>query len=376
MKFLHLGDLHLGKKVNDISMAESQKYVLKQAVELVENEKIDVVLIAGDVFDKSVANISALELFSDFLDNLNKLNTNVILISGNHDNIERINYLSSILKKSNIFISKIFDGTVEKIELKSNVCVYLMPYLYPSLIKKFYPDFEFSNYNDAIKKVVDSIKIDKNKINILLAHQFVSAKSAPVLSDSENKSVGGVDVVDYKIFEKFDYVALGHLHCPQKVGKNNIRYSGSILKYSFSEINQKKVFTIFEFDENKKINFIFKDIKFIHDLKEYRGYIEEFLDEKFYSKIKTDDYIHFILLDESAIDAKKALSLIYPNIMILEFDNKFTRENFSTPDDISLKNKTIFEHFCDFYKFQMNSELDFEKKQIVENILDKTKGIC
>lgn len=375
MKFLHLADLHLGKKVNDISMIDDQRYVLNQIINLVKKEKVNVVLISGDVFDRAIPNVFALELFSEFLDELNKLKVKVISISGNHDNSDRLSYLSPILEKSNIFISKNFNGTIEKIDLKDNICVYLMPYLYPSIIKNYYPEMEFSNYNDAIKQVVDSIEIDENKINILLAHQFVGAKTPPILSESEQKSVGGVDIVDYKIFQKFDYTALGHLHCPQSVGKKNIRYCGSILKYSFSELNQKKTFTIFEFDKNKKIKFTYKDIEFIHDLKEYKGYMEEFLNEEFYSKIKTDDYIHFILLDEDVIDAKKALSLIYPNIMILEFDNKYTRANFSTPDNISIKDKTIFEHFCDFYKLQMDIDIEQNQKQIVQETLDKIKEV-
>lgn len=374
MRFLHLSDLHLGKKVNDISMLEEQKFVLKQAIELIKKE-IDVVLISGDIFDRAIPNVFALELFSDFLKEISDLNVITIAISGNHDNSDRLSYLTPLLKKSNIYISKTFNGEVEYIDLKDNYRVYLMPYLYPALIRNYYPDKDFLNYNDAIKVVVDSIKLDKSKINILLAHQFVAGKKMPELSQSEQKSVGGVDLISSDVFKNFDYTALGHLHCPQSAGSKNIRYGGSILKYSFSEINQKKVFTIFEFDENKKIKFNFKDINFNHDLKEYRGYIDDFLDEKFYSKIKTDDYIHFILLDDDVIDAKKKLSVVYPNIMILEFDNKFTK---SIEQDINKnfsKEKDILEHFKDFYKLQMNCDMDEDRLFIAKKTADEIGGI-
>lgn len=374
MKFLHLADLHLGKKVNDFSMLEEQKFVLNQALNLIKKE-IDVVLISGDIFDRAVPNVFALELFSDFLNEISKLDVILAAISGNHDNSDRLSYLVPLLKKSNIFISKTFNGTLEYIDLKEDIRIYLMPYLYPCLIRNFYPEAQISNYNDAIKTVIDEVELDKSKTNILLAHQFVAGKKMPELSQSEQKSVGGVDLISADVFENFDYTALGHLHCPQNAGRENIRYAGSILKYSFSEINQKKVFTIFEFDKDKKIKFTFKDIEFNRDLKEYRGYIKEFLDEKFYSKINTDNYIHFTLLDDNVIDAKKQLSIIYPNIMLLEFDNNFTRNSNKEFSKNFSKEKNILEHFQDFYKLQTDLELEEMKLDVVKKLVDEVGGI-
>lgn len=362
MKFLHLADLHLGKKVNDISMLNEQKLVLAQALDIVK-EGIDVVLIAGDIFDRAIPNSFALELFSCFLEELNKLNVIVAAISGNHDNPDRVAYLAPLLQKNNIFISNNFNGSVEYIDLKENIRVYLLPYLYPAIIRNYYPESEISNYNDAIKLVIDSIELDKNKTNIILAHQFVAGINPPELSSSEQKCVGGVDIISADIFKDFDYVALGHLHCPQRVGYDNIRYGGSILKYSFSEINQKKVFTIFEFDK-KELKLSFKDIHFERDLKEYRGYLKDFLE----ADIKKDDYIHFILLDEDCLDAKKKLSSIYPNIMLLEFDNSYTRSE-NTILQENLKDKTIYEHFLDFYKSKMDVELSSDREKIVKEII-------
>ncbi len=368
MKFLHLADLHLGKRVNDISMIDDQKFVIEQIVDLV-NEEIDTVLISGDIFDKSIPNTQALELFGDFLKRLNDTKTNIFIISGNHDNSQRLSYLNPLLKKANIFISDNFEGKIQSIQVDNDICIHLMPYLNPMIIKNYYPNLDSNDYNAAIKKVLDSITIDRKKINILLSHQFVSTKGI-ILSDSEQKSVGGVDSVDYRLFEKFDYVALGHLHCPQKAGLDKIRYSGSILKYSFSEINQKKKFTIFEFDKDKNLKLSYKDIIPKHDLVRYRGYLDQFLDEKFYSKIKVDDYIHFILLDNNLFDAKKTLSTIYPNIMILEFDNEYTRQKGFTLKNDYTKEKTIYNHFLDFYKTQIGLSIDSKKKEIVREIIN------
>ena len=371
MKFLHLADLHLGKKVNDISMTEEQIYVLKQAVSLIDENDIDFIVIAGDVFDRPIPPINALEIFSDFLVEIEKRNKKIFIISGNHDNLERLSYLSALLKKNNIYFSSNFSGKLEKYEIENDIDIYLMPYLYPANIRKFYPESDIKNYTDAIKTIIDNTPLDKNKFNILVAHQFVCKIGEDCIqSMSEEKSVGGADMVLAEIFKDFNYTALGHLHCPQKIGCDKIRYGGSILKYSFSEINQKKAFTIVEIRENKEINLIFKEIKFIHEMKEYKGSIEEFLDKDFYSKIKTDDYIHFTLTDEEVIDAKKKLSMIYSNIMLLDFDNIFTRNNNMIFDITNSKDKTILEHFQDFYKLQSVESIDEAKLELVSNIID------
>lgn len=373
MKILHLADLHLGKKLNDYSLILDQEFVLKQALEIVSDKKISAVLISGDVFDRAVPSSFALDLFGKFLFELIKLKVKCYIIAGNHDNIDRLSYLSSIIESADIYISKPFSGNLQCYSLSDDIDIYLMPYLYPQIIRKYYPDIKISDYNDGIKKVLDDIELNKNKVNILLAHQFVAFDNL-IHSDSEQKSVGGVDCVSPEIFNRFDYVALGHLHCPQRVYSDKIRYAGSILKYSFSEINQKKVFTVLDVSD-KNIEFEFYDIKFLHEMKEYKGYFSEFTDENFYSKINTDDFIHFILLDENIVDAKKKLSKIYPNIMLLEFDNTFTRNlNAEFNSDICTK-KSIYEHFSDFYKLQCADELDNVKNEIVINAIDNTKEI-
>ena len=369
MKILHLADLHIGKKVNDFCMLNEQKFVLNQALDLIKKEKIEAVLIAGDVFDKAIPNISSLELFDLFLKELNFLSIKVFIISGNHDNMDRLAYLSNLLKKSGVYISQSFDGKIQPISLNDDINVYLMPYLYPALVRKYYENSKITNYNDAISLVVNDIELDKSKINIIVAHQFVIGNDKPQISQSEQKSVGGIDEVSYKIFEKFDYCALGHLHCPQKCSNETIRYSGSILKYSFSEINQNKKFTVIDIKAKNDIKIEFFPISFMHEMKQYRGKIADFLDEKFYKTIKTDDYIHFILEDEYVLDAKKKLSLIYPNIMLLEFDNTFTRSlQENTSFDIH-SDKTIFEHFCDFYKLKTGDDLVSDRENIVKNLI-------
>ncbi len=366
MNILHLADLHIGKKVNGFSMLDEQENVLNQAIELVKDEKIDTVMIAGDVFDRDIAPNSALNLFSKFLNDLNDLNTNVLIIPGNHDNSDRLSYLSSVLKKHNIYFAKPFEGEIEKITI-DDINFYLLPYLHIFQIKKYFNDV--LDYNDGFKRIIENIKADKNKTNILLAHQFVVGINEPMLTDSEAKNVGGLDNISYEILKDFTYVALGHLHCPQKAGLEYIRYAGSILKYSFSEINQKKRFTILKTTTNNKIEIKFKDIQYKREFQKFRGFIDEFLDEKFYSKINKDDYMMFTLLDESVIDAKKKLSLIYPNIMILEFDNAFTRNMDNVSGFKIAKDKSIFEHFSDFYSFQMGREISNDEAEIVSDII-------
>ncbi len=374
MKFLHLADLHIGKKVNDISMIQEQRNALFQALNLIDRDDIDFVVIAGDVFDRPIPSISALEVFSDFLVEIEKRNKKIFIISGNHDNLERLSYLSKLLQKNNIYFSNTFNGKLEKFELENNVDVFLLPYLYPAIIRKFYPKAEINNYTDAIKTVIENTVLNKEKFNILVAHQFVSDfENECIQSDSEEKSVGSIDVVMSKIFDDFDYVALGHLHCPQKIGKEKIRYAGSLLKYSFSEINQKKLFTIVDIKDKKEVNILFEKIDFLHEMKEYKGFIEEFLNKDFYSKIKTDDYIHFVLKDEEVIDAKKKLASIYSNIMLLDFDNIFTRNSNNIFNLKNTKTKTILEHFEDFYKLQSEKEIDESKKEILKNIIN-SKG--
>jgi len=369
MKLLHLSDLHIGKKVNDFSMLKEQEYVLEQIYNLIENKNIEGVLIAGDIFDKPIPSIAALELFNEFLINLSNYNIPVFIVAGNHDSTERLSFLSSFLKKSNIFISTQFQGNIEKIKF-NNINFYLLPYTYPALIRHYYPDKNILNYNDSFKLLFKNTKINKNEINILLAHQLViSNNSEVILSESETKSVGGVEQIDSSIFKDFDYVALGHLHCPQKMGSDKIRYGGSILKYSFSEINQKKVFTIIDFQDKNNIKIEFEEIKFLHDFSEYRGKFEDFLKEEFYNNIKKDNYIHFILEDEIIIDAKKKLSLIYPNIMLLEFDNSFTK-NLNKNFNLNLKqNKNTEEYFYEFYQMQFNKDIDTFKKELIENLI-------
>ena len=375
MKILHLADLHIGKKINDFCLLNEQKFVLSQAIELIKNQDIRAVLISGDVFDKPIPPISALELFNEFLNELNFLSVKTLIISGNHDNMDRLSYLSSLLEKSNIFISKSFDGYIQKVNLDDNICVYLMPYLYPALVKKHFPDKEINSYNSAINAVVDSIELDESKVNIILSHQFVVGSDKVILSDSEQKSVGGIDEANYSVYEKFDYTALGHLHCPQKCGSEKVCYAGSILKYSLSEINQNKKFCVLDVKGKNDIKYLSFPIKTLHQMKQYRGLLEQFLDKSFYEKIDVEDYIHFILEDEYVLDAKKKLSMIYPNILFLEFDNSYTRNlsnGFSS--DIS-KDKTMYEHFCDFYKIQMNQEMDDEKDLIVKDLINKQGGL-
>ena len=371
MKILHLADLHLGKKVNGFCMLKEQKYVLEQACNLIQNENIEAVLIAGDIYDRPIPPIGALELFDWFLCELKKTSTQTYIISGNHDNTDRLSYMSNLLHDSNIYISKTYSGKLEKIELNKKINIYLMPFLYPAIVKKYFPETQIKTYNDAIKTIIENTELDKDKFNILVAHQFVVGSNEMITSQSEQKSMGTIDEINYSILEKFDYIALGHLHCPQKCVLEKIRYAGSILKYSFSEINQNKKFTVLNIDDKNNLSINFYSIDFMHEMKEYKGYIDEFLDKNFYQNVNTNDYIHFTLLDEQVIDAKKKLSIICPNIMLLEFDNNFTKNINKEYSNITIKDKNLQEHFCNFYEIQTNKKIDEEKNKIIEKIIQE-----
>lgn len=374
MKILHLADLHIGKKLNGLSMSDSQKYVLKQAIDLVFKQNIQSVLIAGDIFDKPIPSVEALNLFSWFLQELAKFKVKIYIVTGNHDSIERLSFLSSFLKKSNIFIASEFSGQIESFSLNCDVEIFLLPYIIPYSVKKFFPNEKIQNTNDAFNLIIKNCKLNKDKINILLCHQFVFAKNSKlILNENEIKSVGLTDGIDYKIFKKFDYCALGHLHCAQKVASDTIRYSGSVLKYSFSEIHHKKVFNVINIEDKNNIKTEFYPILPLFEMKEYKGYIDEFLSEEFYSKINKNDYIKFVLLDEYVLDAKKKLSFIYPNIVMIEFENVFNKQNsfeFRTDFD---KQKSMFEHFLDFFEIQTNIKPDSSKEKIIKEIVKLVK---
>lgn len=373
MKIIHLADLHIGKRVNEFSMIDDQKYILNQILEIIDKEKPDAVIIAGDVYDKQVPSIEAVELLDSFISDISKRKTTTFIISGNHDSAERLAFGSSLMAMGKIYISPVYNGKISKYTLKDdfgNANFYLLPFVKPSHVKRFFPDEKIESYTDAIKVVVDNLKLDTSEINILIAHQFVTGASR---TESEEISVGGLDNVDASVFEDFDYVALGHIHRPQKIGTERIRYCGTPLKYSFSEVNDTKSVSIIEI--NSKEDFNLRMIPLIpkRDMRKIRGTYEELTTKTSYENTNTDDYIHVTLTDEfNVADAIQKLRVIYKNIMKLEYDNMRTRESRKINlDDMVIENKNPLEIFSEFYKLQNNKEMNDEQKEIIKKIMEE-----
>lgn len=373
MKIIHLADLHIGKRVNEFSMIDDQKYILNQILEIIDKEKPDAVIIAGDVYDKQVPSIEAVELLDSFISDISKRKTTTFIISGNHDSAERLAFGLSLMAMGKIYISPVYNGKISKYTLKDSfgsANFYLLPFVKPSHVKRFFPDEKIESYTDAIKVVIDNLKLDTSEINILIAHQFVTGASR---TESEEISVGGLDNVDASVFEDFDYVALGHIHRPQKIGTERIRYCGTPLKYSFSEVNDTKSVSIIEI--NSKEDFNLRMIPLIpkRDMRKIRGTYEELTTKTSYENTNTDDYIHVTLTDEfNVADAIQKLRVIYKNIMKLEYDNMRTRESRKINlDDMVIENKNPLEIFSEFYKLQNNKEMNDEQKEIIKKIMEE-----
>ena len=372
MKIIHLSDLHLGKRVNEFSMLEEQEYILTKIINIIDDEKPQVVIIAGDIYDKSMPSAEAVQLFDDFLCRLAKRKLEVFIISGNHDSAERIAFGSRIMDNSGIHISPVYNGYVSPISLQDafgEVVFYMLPFIKPAHVRRFYPDEQINTYTDAVKIAVDNMNVNTVNRNIIVTHQFVTGA---VTCDSEEISVGGTDNVDVTVFDKFDYVALGHIHKPQIIGSPYVRYCGTPLKYSFSEVNHKKSVTVVEFAE--KGNISVKEIPLTprNDLCELRGTYSELVAKENYQGIKTDDYMHITLTDEEDIpDAMGKLRVIYPNLMKLDYDNKRTRSNNRIDGTENIENKTPLELFDEFYEKQNNQTMSEQQKKFVKELIEK-----
>ena len=372
MRFLHLSDLHLGKRVNEFSMLEDQAYILKEILNIIDEQKVEAVLIAGDVYDKVIPSAEAVRLLDDFLTRIAARELPVFLISGNHDSAERVAFGSRLMSSRQIYLSPVFESDVEPVTISDRygeINIYMLPFVKPSLVKRVYLEEEIITYQDAVNAAVQHMQIDTDKRNVLLAHQFVTGAAR---CDSEELSVGGLDDVDASIFDGFDYVALGHLHGPQKIGKETVRYSGTPLKYSFSEANQKKAAVIVDVEEKGKINI--QQIPFLpkHDMREIRGTYMEVTALDFYKDMKTDDYLHITLTDEEDIpDAIGKLRTIYPNIMKLSYDNLRTRAAVTVRGTAEVEEKSPMELLKEFYELQNNQPMTDEQEEIARGMMEE-----
>lgn len=328
MKIIHTGDLHIGKSVNGYSMLQEQKYILAQLLDIVAEEQPDAIILAGDIYDKSIPSAEAVCLFDEFLVRLAGFSHPVFVISGNHDSAERMAFASRLLAESRVYVSPVYAGPVEPVLLRegtTEVAFYLLPFVKPSLVQHIAPaDAMIKTYNDALKWAVNAMNVEATRRNVLVTHQFITDAER---SESEDVVVGGLDNVDVSVFDAFDYVALGHLHRPQSCGRETVRYSGSPLKYSFSEVSDKKSVTIVEISGDKPVSIRAHALTPLHDWHDLRGTYDDLMRREFYENTPyQEDFVRITLTDENDIpDGMRRLKTVYHNLMELRYDNKRTR---------------------------------------------------
>ena len=372
MKLLHCSDLHIGKRVNEFSMLEDQRYILNQISELALLERVDAVLLAGDLYDKPIPPAEAVGLLDEFLTGLARAGIQVLAISGNHDSPERLSFAARLMEDQGVHLAALYRGAEAPVVLADEhgpVNFYLLPYLKPALVRHVYPEAEIASYEQAVKYAVDQWQIDPGARNVLVAHQFVLGGSA---CESEELSVGGLDQISAQVFDAFDYVALGHLHGPQKIGRETLRYSGSPLKYSFSEAGHEKSVCLVEMGEKGRTEVRLVPLKPLRDLREVRGTYEQVTAKSFYDGTNTRDYLHITLTDEEDVpEAMGRLRAIYPNLMKLTYDNKRTQTVQEITGAERPEERTPLELFRDLYELQNNQPMSREQEDFLTALMEE-----
>lgn len=373
MKFLHLADLHLGKRVNGFSMLEDQAHILRQILAILDDEQPDGVLIAGDVYDKSVPSVEAVELLDGFLTELRARGVPVLLISGNHDSPERLAFGGRVMDSCGIHISPVYDGALAPVTLQDAfgpVHVWLLPFVKPAHVRRWFPDADIESYTDAMAEAVAHMDIDTAARNVLVTHQFVTGGAR---SGSEELSVGGTDNVDSGVFAPFDYVALGHLHGAQHIGRETIRYAGSPLKYSFSEARQHKSVTVVTLGEKGDVQVRTVALTPLRELREIRGSYDELTARSFYEHTTyRSDYLHLILTDEQDVfDAMSRLRTIYPYLMTLDYDNARTRAAGGMSVPAGMERRTPLELFEALYQRQNHRPMSEVQRAYIAQLMEQ-----
>ena len=389
MKLIHTADLHIGKSVCEHSMLDEQRFILANILEVVATEKPDALLIAGDVYDKSVPSAEAVAVLDEFLVQLSKTGTKVFVLSGNHDSAERIAFGGRIMADRGVYMSPVYSGAFTPVTLKDElgeVDVWMLPFVRPATVRACLEGdddrAQVTDYTSATRMAIAQMKFADGRRNVLLAHQFVTGAER---SDSE-ESVGGLDNVDASVFEGFDYVALGHIHKPQNVAKDaagvaRARYSGTPLKYSLSEKDHKKSLTVVELGGKTQSGLADISVREIplkpaHDVREIRGTFAELVSPEYQRKqvaegLKLDDYVYVKLTDENDVpDAALKLRGIYPNLMMLDYDNERTRNQRITVGDTKVEQRTPMELFGEFFTDMTKRELNEEESKFVQDIIE------
>ena len=374
MKLIHLSDLHIGKRVNEVSMIEDQAHILRRILQIIDEQKPDAVLIAGDVYDKTVPSAEAVTLLDDFLCCLAERRVPALIISGNHDSPERLAFGNRLMAGTGIHLSPVYSGDVKPVTLSDehgDVHFYLLPFIKPAHVRRFYPDAQIENYTDACRIAIEKMEIDKNARNVLLTHQFVTGAAT---CESEEISVGGSDNVDAAVFADFDYVALGHIHGPQNISSGRIRYCGTPLKYSFSEENHYKSVTLVHLGPKGDLKLETLPLVPRHDLRSIRGCFAGITDPQFYNHQMRDDYLHVILTDEDDVpEAMGRLRTIYPNIMKLSYDNTRTRAGHTIDGAADVQRKSPLELFEELYFQQNNQPMSDEQRNFVQELIESIR---
>ena len=373
MKLIHLSDIHLGKRVNEFSMLEDQAHILKKILAVVDEEKPDGVLIAGDVYDKSVPSTEAVQLFDDFLVRLAERKLPVFIISGNHDSPERLSFANRLIDATGIHLAPVYNGVVEPITLSDEygpVNVYMLPFIKPAHVRGFFPDTEITGYSDAVAAAIGRMNIDKTQRNVLITHQFVTGAQR---SDSEELSVGGTDNIGAEVFCDFDYVALGHIHGPQNMDSGRIRYCGSPLKYFFSEAAQQKSVTVAELKEKGTLEIHTVPLIPRRDMVELKGSYQQLTLREFYENTTyQEDYTHITLTDEEDIpDAVAKLRAVYHNLMKLDYDNTRTRHSAAISGAENVETRSPIDLFAEFYELQNGLPMSAEQTELVASLIEK-----
>ena len=373
MKLIHLSDLHLGKRLNECSLLEDQQYILRVLLEIAARERPDAVLIAGDLYDKPVPPVEAVALLDEFLVRLTALGIRVLLISGNHDSPERTAFGGRLMAAEGVHFAPVYDGAVYPVVLEDGhgpVFFYLLPFLKPAHVRRYFPDEEISSYTDALRVAVGAMGVNYAARNVLLTHQFVTGART---CDSEERSVGGSDQVDASVFDGFDYVALGHLHNPQSVGRPEVRYCGTPLKYSFSEAGVQKSATVIELGEKGDVAIRTVPLTPLRELRELRGRYEELTLRSFYAGTTwQEDYVHITLTDEEDIpDAVGKLRVIYHNLMKLDYDNARTRSTSGALETADPVRRSPLELFEALYERQNHQPLTAQQREFLSGLMEE-----
>lgn len=366
MRFIHIADLHLGKKLKEFSLIDDQRAVLCQVTEAVKKHKPDAVFIAGDVYDRMIPPAEAVALFDEFLSSLAELDVQVFVISGNHDSPERLAFGSALMDRSGVHMSPVYDGTLAKHTVTDEfgeVDVYMLPFVRPATVRHFFEDIKIENYTDAVRVAIRAADIDfENRRNVLISHQFVTGG---VTCDSEVLSVGGLENVDGSVYEGFDYVALGHLHGLQSVGSDRISYSGTPLKYSLSEQKHKKRMIVGEIGADGELTLKYEEFSPIRDLREIENEFDEII------KNPSEDYVHIILTDELRVpQAGSKLRVYFPNLISWDQVRRGGQAGI-VPDIKAHKDRSPEEVFSELFRQINGKEMAPEQTEIISTLSEK-----